>query len=267
MKTIIAGTDFSKSSINACKYAAMLAHNLNCKLTIFNLYDAPIIHSNMGMYAITYSFVRKNSEHKASTLIKDLHLLFPEVEITSFISGGSFKDELKRFTKEHLIEAVVMGMETKNKLSKFLYGSHGVDIAGKIDAPVIIVPEKYTKHNLENVLLTVDNNEKLHHTSLISFEKFIKRSHAKLNLLHVRTYNEIFAPVMKALKINGKKVEIEIKNAKNLKNGVKNYCKDYPVDLVAIISKKHSVFYNLFAETNTKKLAFAANVPIMAIHE
>ena len=267
MKTIIAGTDFSKSSINACKYAAVLAQKLNCKLTIFNLYDAPIIHSNMGMYGITYTYVRKTSEHKTAALIKNLNGLFPEIKINSFVSGGSFKDELKRFTKEHLIEAVVMGLETKSKLSKFIHGSHGVSVAGKINAPVIIVPEKYTKHLLEETLLTVDNNEKLNHTSLTGLEKFIKQAKTNLHLLHIRTHHEIFAPVTNAIKINGKKYAIDVRNAKTLKNGIKNYCKEHPVDLIVIISKKHSIFYNLFSESNTQKLAFASSIPVMAIHE
>jgi nucleotide-binding universal stress UspA family protein len=267
MKTIIAGTDFSKSSINACKYAAMLAQKLNCKLTIFNLFEAPILHSNSGLYGITYTSVRKNSEHKTSDLIKDLSVLFPKIKITPFVVDGSFEEELKRFMNEHLVETVVMGLESKSKLSKFIYGSHGVSLAGKIKAPIIIVPEKYTQHYLNEVLLTVDNNKKLHQTSLSGLGKFIKQTKTKLSLLHIRTYHEVFAPVTEVLKISGNKYAIDVKNAKTFKNGITNYCKGHTVDLVAIISKKHSIFYNLFSETNTKKLAFATNIPVMAIHE
>ena len=162
MKTIIAGTDFTPSSVNACKYAALLAQKLNCKLTIFNMFDAPVIHSNIGLYGITYSSTRKSTATKTLKLVTQLSKLFPKVQITSFITDNSFKSELEDFIVEHQVEAAVMGLEAKNRISRFLYGSHGVSIAGKIETPVIIVPENYKKHKLSKVLLAVNNTEKLY---------------------------------------------------------------------------------------------------------
>ena len=267
MKTIIAGTDFTASSINACKYAAMLAQKLNCKLTIFNMFEAPIIHSNMGLYGISYTSQRQSSERKADKLLKEIHKLFPKIKITEFITTGSFKQELEIFTASHQVEVAVMGLEAKTKISKFIYGSHGVDVAGKIDCPVIIVPEKYKKHKLDNMVLAVDNNEKLLKSSLHSFENFVQLSKTKLKLLHVRTEDEIFEPVITSMKINNKKIAIELKKAKDIQDGLKMYCGKNKIDLVTIISKKHSAFYNLFIESATKKVAFTAKVPVMAIHE
>ncbi|MFL5754097.1 MAG: universal stress protein [Bacteroidia bacterium] len=267
MKTIIAGTDFSPSSINACRYAAMLAKKLNCKLTIFNMFEAPVIHSNVGLYGITYNSEKNLSEHKTAKLTKDLQESFPSVKISWFATSGALKAELEEFTEKHQVEAAVMGLEAKNRISKFIYGSHGVNIAGKIDCPVIIVPEKYKKHKLSTVLLAVDNNEKLVKSSLNVFEKFIKQAKAGLTLLHVRTANEIFEPVSNTLTINGKKFPIRLIKANEVQDGIRKYCFTADTDMVTIISKKHSIFYNFFIESNTKKVAFVAKVPVMAIHE
>ncbi|MBA2614098.1 MAG: universal stress protein [Bacteroidetes bacterium] len=267
MKTIIAGTDFTPSSINACKYAALLAQKLNCKLTIFNLFDAPIIHSNVGLYGISYSAQRSASRHNTHKLSSELQKLFPKVKIESFTTSGEFKNELENFTAQHQIEAAVMGLEAKDKISKFIYGSHSIDIAGKINCPVIIVPSKYKTHKLSNILLTVDSSEKLHKPTLSGFEKFVEKSKIKLALLHVRTADEISDPVITTAKINGSKLPIKILEAKDMQSGIKKYINKRAVDMVAIISKKHSVFYNFFSESNTKKMAFVAKVPVMAIHE
>lgn len=267
MKTIIAGTDFTPSSYNACKYAAFLAQKLNCKLVLFNLFDTPIVHSNMGMYGVIFTDFKKTSESKIAKQIKDLDILFPGLKMASFVSGGSFKEELKKFTKEHFVEAVVMGLEAKDKLAKFIYGSHGVEIAGRISAPVIIVPEKYKEHYLEEILLTVDNVEKLHKTVLTGLGNIVKQIKAKVEVLHIRTGHELILQTSGTLKIGNYKYDIETKRAKNLKNGIKNYCKHRTVDLVILISRRHSVFYNLFSESNTKKIAYDMNVPVMAIHE
>lgn len=267
MKTIIAGTDFTESSVNACRYAAFLAQKLNCKLVLFNLFKAPIIHSNMGLYGISFYIERAESKKNTDDLTKDLLKSFPKVKIETFLGYGSFSGELKKFIKAHQIEAVVMGLEAKNKLSKFIFGSHGVKLAGKIVAPVIIVPQNYNVHRLFEILLAVDNQEKLHKTSLSKFENFIKMLNVKLDILHVRTPEEIFPPVIDKIKINRIDKSIIIHKAKNLENGIRNFYKENNVDMITIINKHHSAFYNLFSESNTKKIAFSAKVPVMAIHE
>ncbi len=267
MKTIIAGTDFSTSSINACRYATELAQISKCKLVIFNLFESPVIHSNVGLYGFSYESIRKVSADKTDKLLKQLKLEFPKVNISAFATNGAFKDELKYFIKAHRVEAAVMGLETKKRIAKFIYGSHGINLIGKIDCPVIIVPSGYKVHKLSKVLLAVDNNEKLLRSSLKGFERFIKDTGIKVKVLHVRTEDEIFNPVISTLSINGKKLPIDIIKAKDIQDGVKKHCALGDISLVAIISKKHSLFYNLFSESNTKKIAFVSKLPVMSIHE
>jgi nucleotide-binding universal stress UspA family protein len=266
MKTIIAGTDFTPSSLNACKYAALLAEKLNCKLTIFNLFLAPILHSNSGLYGISYASVRKTSEKSCEGLINKLNKTFPALKIQAFTTSGAFDEELETYLRRHQVEAVVMGLEAKTRISKFIWGSHGVNIAGKIPAPVIIVPEKYKNHRLETIVLAVDNKEKLHASSLKEIEKFAKTSQADLKPVYIRTPEEVISPVKSSsLKLKSGTKEIEVYKSSSIESGIKKHCGD--ADLVTIISKKHSVFYNMFKESVTKRVAFAARVPVMAIHE
>lgn len=267
MKTIIAGTDFTPSSENACKYAAMLASKLNCKLVLFNLFQAPVIHTNVGLYGIDYKGQKTMSETKTTKLVIELQKLYPKLKISQFTANGAFSEELKEFTDIHHVQAAVMGLKAKDALSKFLYGSHGVNIAGKINSPVIIVPESYKKHELFEILLAVDNSEKLHKPSLRSLENLVKVTKAKLDLLYVRTPDELFIPVLKSLTINKEKKEIEIIRSKDITTGIDRYRKEKGSDLIAIISKRHSIFYDMFSESHTKKIAFVSKIPVMAIHE
>jgi len=268
MKTIIAGTDFHPSSANACSYAALLAEKLQCKLVIFNLFQAPILHTNSGIYGISYTSVKKTSKKNCDETVKKLLKDFPSLKIGTFVTTGGFKEELQSFMNRHQIQAVVMGLETKSRLSKFIWGSHSVSIAGKLNAPAIIVPERYKDHRLETILVAVDNADKLKSTSLKEIETFSRNAQTKINLLHVWTPEEIFGSVTSlAIKLNKKKQNVEIQKGKTIEDGIRLYCRDNDVDLVTIISRKHSVFYNLFNESVTKRVAFASKVPVMAIHE
>ena len=267
MQTIVTGTDFSKSSLNACAYAAMLADKYKCRLVLFNLLDVSWIHANSGLFLLETYRERRKNEHRIKKQLEDLKAAFPNMEITTFVNSGSFKKEIKKFTEHHQVKLIVMGLAEKNRFYKSIYGSHGVDIAGKLEAPVIIVPEQFKKHAIKHAVLAVDNSEKLHLSSLKEFEFLIKTIKPKVSVLHCRTKDEVFEPVKKVIKLNNVNHKIEEYTAKNLENGIEKFSKENQIDLIAIISKKHSLFYNLFAESNTRQIAFDAKVPVMAIHE
>lgn len=267
MQTIVAGTDFSKSSVNACTYAAMLADKYKCRLVLFNLLDVSWIHANSGLFLLETYRERRKYENKAKKQLEDLKAIFPKIEITTFVNAGSFKKEIKNFTEHHNVKLIVMGLAEKNRFYKSVYGSHGVDIAGKLDAPVIIVPEQFKKHTIKHAVLAVDNSEKLHLSSFKGFEFFIKTIKPKVSVLHCRTKDEVFEPIKKSIKLNNVNHKIEEFSAKNLENGIEKFGEENHIDFIAVISKKHSLFYNLFAESNTRQIAFDAKVPVMAIHE
>lgn len=266
MKTIIAATDFTAASLNACNYAALLAQTLKCKLTLFNLLDAPMLHVNAGLYGITQPSPTHTSYNRTVKLAKGLQARFPELKIESFVTLGNFKEELGKFIATHRVAAAVMGLEAKKRISRYIYGSHGIDVAGKLDCPVIIVPSGYKRHQLKKILLTVDNKEKLHQASLKPLDWIVKQSASQLSVLHVRTEDELLAPAMKDLKLGDKKIPVSVRKARQFQDGLKTYCHDGRFDLVAIISKKHSAFYDFFQESHTKKVAIATRVPVVAFH-
>lgn len=268
MKTILAGTDFSKSSINACKYAALLAQKLNCKLVIFNLFQTPVYHANSGLMGISLQDLKEDSQNKVEALILSLKKDFPTLPVSALTGSGAFKDALVNYVNKHRVAAVVMGLEAKSRVSKFIWGSHGVSIGGKIDAPVVIVPDRYKDHRLETAVLAVDNREKLQAGILKNVEKLTNDLQVRLNLLHVRTPDEVFSPTEPTrLKIGKTERVMAFQNANTIEAGVQQYSKKNNVDLIGIISRKHSVFYNLFNESVTKRVAFVSKVPVMAIHE
>jgi nucleotide-binding universal stress UspA family protein len=267
MKTIIAATDFTGSSFNACRYAAFLAAKMNCRVTLFNLFESPLIHSNMGMFGISYTAQRSQSVKHTSKLIEKLKTEFPGVTIEYFVTGGSFEEQLNKFTAKHLVEAVIVGLKTKELITKFIYGTHGVKLVGKINSPVIIVPDSYRAHKLNTVMLAIDNQENLVKTSLIPFARFVDKTRTKLNLLHVRTPSEFLQTAKLMIKLNGIKHEIETIEARDVDAGIKEYSAANKIDLVTVVSRKHSVFYNFFSESHTKKIALTSKVPVMSIHE
>lgn len=267
MKTIIAATDFTPSSVNACNYAAFLAEKMNCRLTLFNLFEAPLIHSNTGMFGITYSSQKRESTANSEKIVNKLRAQFPKLQVDYFVTDGPFEERLADFTTRHLVEAVVMGLKTKERITKFIYGTHGVALAGKINAPVIIVPDNYKHHKLNSVTVAVDNQEKLRKTPMTAFGRFMTKTGSKVKLVHVQTPSEFLEPGKTNLKIASVTLPVETIECKDIDEGIRSYCNKNKTDMVVVISRKHSVFYNFFSESHTKRVALASKVPVMSIHE
>ena len=268
MKLILVGIDFSKSALNASRYAAELATKTNSGLLIFHTFDAPVVHSNSGLYFVSYKGLKEASENKMEKFMLKLQQEFPTLKISYFTTSGSFSKEIEVLLNRQDIRYVVLGMAVKNKISKLIYGSHSTDIAGKIDAPVIIVPEKFNSPKMQKLVLAVDNRASIATESKKQISHLMDSLKAKLTVIHVRTEDEIVSEKQKnEVKIGKETYSISTINAKDLQDGLSTYTKNNGTDLVIILSREHSFLYNLFNERNTTKIAFSSKVPVLSIHE
>ncbi len=46
-----------------------------------------------------------------------------------------------------------------------------------------------------------------------------------------------------------------------------NFVKDYNIDMLVTVPRRHNNSNNLFRSTHTKRLAYHSNIPLMAAHE
>ena len=259
---ILVGIDFTKSSENALNYAVLLAEKSGFEITLFHVFDTPVVHANSGAYFIEYASLKQNFTERLEHYRKKIAEQHPLLIIHVFTTFNSFKAEVLDLVSKKKIQYVVLGLETKSKISKFIYGTTGVDIAAKIDCPVIIVPEKYKNHKLEHIVLSIDNHHKQHAKEIKQVKKFAELFKCSVNYVHVRTEYELIIE-----KSKNKDLPIELVNSKEFKTGISNYLKKHPKDLTVLISHQHNFLYHFFVESNTKEIAFQSKIPVMSVHD
>lgn len=263
-KTILVGIDFTKSSENALNYAIMLAERSGSSLLLFHVFDTPMVHTNSGAYFIEYASLKHNNISRLEEYKKKIQAKNKTLVIDVFTTFASFKEGAKDLVKKGKVSYIVLGLETKTKISKYIYGTTGVDIAGKVECPVIIVPEKYKEHKLSKTLLALDNEHKQDLKALKKYGDFIQTFKCNNVNLHVRTEDELLINRNEKKNIH---LEVEVVEAVDFKTGLTKFTKTNKVDLITLISHSHSFLYNLFSETNTKTVAFHSKVPVMSIHD
>lgn len=265
-QTILVGIDYTKSSENALEYAIMMAAKANASVLLFHMYETPVIHTFSGAYFISYSEMQGYNQSKLEKYKDKVSKKHPRTHIETFATYKFFKVAANELIRSRKIHYVVLGLEAKSRLSKFIYGSTGVDIAGKINCPVIIVPEKYKDHKMNKVIMAIDNNKSISPKVMQKAEKFSKQFKTRKELVHFKTPDEFLFIQKRKAESSDKKWNVKVVESENFQKGIFAYVKSNNVDLISIISHSHSLMYNFFNETNTKLIAFNSRVPVMSIH-
>ena len=266
-KRILVGIDYTKSSENALHYALMLAKKTNASVTLLHVFEFPLIHTNSGLYVVDYKAVKERDLHKLEHVKTNALKKFPKATIECINTTDTVKGFIKDLAKKKKIDYVILGLETKNKISKFIYGTTSIDLASKIDCPIIIVPEAYKKHQLIHASITVDNKESIKKRIIKKALDFTHAHKCDHQLIHIKTEDEFLMVYEKNTAKENKKWHVKTFEAKDFNTGVNTYAKGHKTDLIILFSHSHSIFYNFFSETNTKHIAFGSKIPVMSIHE
>ncbi|MBS1650834.1 MAG: universal stress protein [Bacteroidetes bacterium] len=266
-KKIIVGIDFTKSSENALKYAITLAKHSNSELLLFHLYGSPVALTNSGLYYMNYDNSKPETDKKlqkfAEKIIKsDTSILF---KISS--SSGLFKTEIEKLIKKNNVHSVVLGLGSKSKINRFIYGSHVTDIAGKINCPVIIVPESYKIHSLGLTLIASDNMQQINNKCIGQIKDFINSTQSKIKVVHLKTPNELIQNKPERLVFGDIKVPLITKKSINIVEGITKSVRQFKANTVLCIYRRHSFIYRFFNDSTTKEIAFSSKVPVVIIHE
>ncbi len=266
-KTILVGVDYTKSSENAINYAIKLAERSKASIMLFHVYETPMAHTYSGVYFVSFQDIDRYNKKRLDIYKNKLSAKHPHLTIDTFVTFTSFKQGVKDLLKKHKINLVVLGLGSKTRFSKFLYGTTGVDVAGKVNCPVIIVPERYTDHKFGSNVISIDNQKFVKSPVLKKANEFSKQFKFTNEFVHIKTEDEFLVASSERVKHQDKKLHVKTIEATDFLKGINKYVNSRGADMVTVISHSHSILYNLFNETNTKLIAFGTKKPVMAIHD
>jgi nucleotide-binding universal stress UspA family protein len=262
MKTILVGVDFTKSAENTIKYAIEVAKKSEAKVLLFHVLTAPVVHTTSGLVFIDGESFANNDKKKMEELQKQLSQKNPKVKIEIELTYDSIRERVSKLYKKNKINLTVLGLETKSKISKFIYGTTSADLTGKIDCPIITVPEKYKHHEIKKILIAIDNKESISSGLSKRIHSTIDFIGAKAEFVHIKTEDEL-----ELGEKNRHPFPITNIKSSNFQTGISNYAKKSKADAIMLISHNYSTFHNLFIDSNSKKIILSSNIPVISIHK
>lgn len=273
MKTILVPIDFSEASENAMNYAAEIAEKAKAKLILLHVYTMPAILNDSilslppfeGVQEDYQALLQQKSHRISSKMGYDL-------DVDCIYREGDVIDEISLVAEEHAADLIVMGIRQTDFLTEKVIGSVTASLLTNASCPVLAIPKELKFKSIKSIVLASDF-QKTDSELLQPLKEFAHLFHSELYILNViQTMLNVSDAdeVLNARDIHqhlaGVKHFFHDIHSDDIVDGINKFIQVNEMDLVAMIPREHSRFVNFFREPRTKKLAFHASVPLLALH-
>lgn len=273
MKTILVPTDFSDAARNASIYAVNLAKSLNYKVLLFHVFNMPVLMTGDFSTLEMINMDELEQEHKellekeAETLKKGNTVIIE----TKSMSGYTV-DEIAVIEEKEKPDLIVMGLSPAGMISEFMFGSITTDVVKNTQTSVIIVPETVQFKEIKKIAFASDLKMECDMSMHEPLKDLIDIFNSNIFILNV--VKELDDKIGKDDGVSGRRIEKYFENREHkyhfLENndiiaGINEFIVNEDIDMITMIPQKHNLIERLFKESNTKKMAFHADVPLLTL--
>lgn len=272
MEKILVGVDFSESSKNAAAYAVKFASYFSAKVVLLNAFSMPVPYPESGV-VFSIDEYEKEAYQRLSELKTNLHKEIPQIEIQLLAKIGEGEDVIKEELESNKYDLVILGIDANvSELYEYFIGSTSTALARESSVPVLIVPNHIHFFKIKKLGYAADYNKNFEESNVLIFLKYFTTVFgAELSLINVVTEKDKYT--LNIIKheeyINQYLEPVHPKTIyssnKDITEGLIEVAKQNSLDLLVTSPAKHHFFYEWYHESNTKKLAFHINIPLLCL--
>jgi nucleotide-binding universal stress UspA family protein len=277
MKKILVPTDFSATAEKALNYAIQLAKRSKAQIVLLHVAELLDPSYDIEPQAIV-DYNDKEIAHLNYMLIKtQAHLELDEkIPSLAFLYNGRVVDSITTVAEKYNIDMIIMGTEGKHNLRTSIFGTRTAEVIAATLVPVIVIPSDYKWSEPKNILLAV--NEQNDNENILAPMFSIANSFAA-SVSTVIFSDEDANPVelledeyvmqevkYKINKSFGRSVEALHIEGTDFSKTIQEFVTEQNVDLLVMITHKHSFLEKLFATSMTKRMAYHTKVPLLSLH-
>jgi nucleotide-binding universal stress UspA family protein len=275
MRTIIASTDFSASSLNAVNYAADMAAAIHAELIVLNVFNIPVAYHDGPVIVMPVERLREASEIDLDNVRSAiLERTAGKIIVHTKCRMGNITEELADICSTVKPFAVVIGTRGKTHLQKAIYGSNALSIIKHLSWPVICVPPgKEFGKKLSRICLACDFRDVIETVPAGAIHQFVKLFKAELHILNIdnKVCHSRVGPPEESFSLHQmflqEKPQYHYAENDDIEDGINEFVQTNNMDLLITIPKKHGLFRKLFKGTHTSQLIKESPVPLLCIHE
>lgn len=258
MKAIVP-LDFSDISLNAAEFTAQLLRGKpGATIVLYHMYrndgEATLAYKNL-------EWLKESYEYKYEATVEC------KAEL-----GDNFVNCLSRLARTEEADLLVMAVTER----KIVAESFSLQMIAQNICPVLVIPPRFTYKDVQTVAIACDfkNVEQL--IPLMPVKKILQILRPALHIVNVSSDNDTDLSPDERFKLQKAALEdmfheynpaFHFIRSNGFHDSLRRFITDNHIDLVLTFPRKHSFFNYLLKGTNTRKLVYEAEVPVLAAHE
>jgi nucleotide-binding universal stress UspA family protein len=272
MKKILVPVDFSKVSMNAVNYAAHLAMQSGTRMQLFYVCFAPgLISTNTTIELPSADQLRREGIEDLEKLKRKLTKRHEGIRIDCECVCGFPVDEIRLYAEKNKFDLIVMGTQGAGFLSERFLGSTTTSLIGHCVTPVLAIDRKVRFRPAKRIVFATDFVETRPQV-LKPLKDLAKLFGAEIFILNI-VVEPVVAPTMEEM-IAAYKLDRSLQNvhhtffykhSPHVVESLNDFISLHKMDMVVMVSRRHSFFSRLLQEPHTKQMAFHAKVPVLAL--
>lgn len=261
-------TDFSPLSKVAIQYAAKMASKLDVEFAILNVVRLDgVPKSNLKWKQIERSLVAV-AEEEGEKLVSELKQKVNSPITFKAIRSHKVADMVTRYVEKNYTNLVIMGSQGASQMKKARLGGTTVSVIDSVHAPVLAIPKLAEFKSFKNVVYASDLKDVKKELEIII--PFAQIFDSKIYIVHVVSAIDMKVEAQRknveaVIKQTGySKIDFKLLIHEDVPVAIDQYIKDMKADLLTTFTHELSLYEKLFGLSITRKLAYLANVPLLA---
>jgi nucleotide-binding universal stress UspA family protein len=195
------------------------------------------------------------------------------LRIQSKLKIGFGPDVIRDTVKGGKIGAVVMGISHTEKFNQVVFGSTGTDLAGTVNCPVVIVPEKARYKQWKTIAFAFDQQHIPLGKALKVLFEVAELHESKLHFVNVMDTPFIegddssLKPLYKQFQGVDYKTHFLPYRPNMVEEAILEWVRRHKASLLVMVARQHNILWRMFNERMTKKIAFASKVPLVVLSD
>ena len=255
MKTILALTDFTASSVDAVNYAADLAFSIKAKLVLLHAIPFPIAVSEISVPGDFIDDLMDASQRYMDELSETIqYRTRGKITVTGEIKFGTVEQEIEHISTKERPLAVVMGIRSGKSFERALMGNTTFHIMNHVPFPTLIIPEGVHFDEIRTIGMACDLKHTDRQLPFETIKEWLYLFTSKLEIIHMEDPggNLRFQSAESMIIQNHLhffKPRFHFLNGENVVMELHEYMKTHPLDLLMVFPRKHGIF-GLFHKKN-----------------
>ena len=271
MKTLIAATDLSKTSLNAVNYAADIAAAINARLEILHVMQVPIATGIPDYIQQMQEEMYDQRNHKLRLLKQRLEKRTANnIPISCNIMEGATNSTILDFAGSEKPLAIILGSKGVSNLQNILFGSVALHTAKHAQCPVLLIPEKAKFTSVSTVAFATDllleNSTQL----IKNLRDWLRIFDASLEVVYVNGIESLKNEKEKeftSFKKHFSHYDVNFNYVLNnsVPDGISSYLKMKKPNMLVLMYHKESFFHRLVFKSAFHNILQHTSIPLLVI--